>query len=51
MSVSLTISIPGKQAQEFKDRIKELAMQKGWSVSELTVEALAEYLQLEEPCQ
>lgn len=44
MSIPLNITIPGKQAQAFKDRIKEEAVRQGISVSEYVVEAIAEYL-------
>ncbi len=44
MSTPLTISIPGKLAAEFKQRIKEEATAEGISISEWVVDACAEKL-------
>jgi hypothetical protein len=44
MSVPMTISIPGPQAQAFKDRLQEEARRQGISLSEWVVEACADYL-------
>lgn len=44
MSVSLTFSIPGPDAQAFKDRIQKEATAQGMSMSEYIVESIAEHL-------
>ncbi len=44
MSVNLSFTIPGKEAPEFKKMLRQKATEKGMSMSELIVEAVAEYL-------
>ena len=44
MSISVTFSIPGKQAPEFKERIRQEARKRGMTISEFVIEALAEFL-------
>jgi len=44
MSVSITFTIPGPQAPDFKAKIKEASAGQGMSMSEYIVEAVAEYM-------
>ncbi len=44
MSVNLSFTIPGKEAAKFKKMLKQTAIEKGMSLSEMIVEAIAEYL-------
>lgn len=44
MSVSVTFTIAGKQALEFKERMQHEALIRGLSMSEWLVEAAAEYI-------
>lgn len=43
MSATVNFTIPGPDAEAFKERIRKEAARKGWSISEFCVEALAEY--------
>lgn len=43
MSVPVSFTIPGKNAQAFRDRLDEEALSRGISLSELVVHALIEY--------
>jgi len=45
MSVSVTFTIPGgEEAAKFKEKIREEATKRGQAMSELIVEAIAEFL-------
>lgn len=44
MSVPLSVTIAGAQAAEFKEKVRQEALNRGMSMSELVVEALADYL-------
>ena len=45
MSASITFTIPGaEEARKFKERIRKEAMDRGISISEYVVEAIAEYM-------
>ena len=45
MSIAITFTVPGQAAAEqFKEQLRESAMRRGMSMSELVVEALTKYL-------
>lgn len=44
MGTKITFTIAGKEGQAFKKLIQKTASEKGMSVSEFCVEALAEYI-------
>jgi hypothetical protein len=49
MSSYLTITIAGKESAKFKKRLEQEARSRGWSLSEMCVEALADYLRQMDP--
>lgn len=48
MSSPLTITIAGPQAAAFKQKIREEATRRGLSISEMVVEAVAEFFRKEQ---
>ena len=51
MSVSLTFTIGGSQAEALKEKIRAEAMSRGMSMSEFITEAVAEALRKEHAAQ
>ena len=48
MSTSITFTVAGPEAEKLKERIRAEAFQRGLSMSEWIVEAIADYLRKEQ---